>query len=110
MDTMQTIISNTQNYAAPAGRVLIASIFVISGLNKISGYEGTQGYMAAMGVPGALLPLVILFELGAALAIIVGWQTRVAAFALAGFSVLSALIFHFNPADPVELVVSQDVV
>ena len=85
--------------AAPIGRVFIAAIFLLSGVTKISAYAGTQAYMDAMGVPGAMLPLVIVFEVLGALAIIVGYQTRLAAFALAGFSVLTALLFHFNFAD-----------
>ncbi len=102
MAMMQTLMAQTQNFAAPAGRVMIASIFVMAGLNKISGYEGTQGYMEAMGVPGALLPLAILFEVGAGLAVIAGWRTRSAAFALAGFSILTGIIFHFDPADQMQ--------
>ncbi len=102
MAMMQTLLAHTQNYAAPAGRVLIASIFVMAGLNKISGYEGTQGYMEAMGVPGALLPLAILFEVGAGLAVIAGWWTRSAAFALAGFSILTGIVFHFDPGDQMQ--------
>ena len=85
-----------QELAAPVGRLFISLIFLLSGIGKISGYEGTQGYMEAMGVPGALLPVTIVFEIGFSLAIIVGWKTRIAALALAGFSVVSALIFHFN--------------
>ena len=50
--------------------------------------------MDTMGVPGALLPLVIGLEIGGALALILGWQTRLVAFALAGFSLASATIFH----------------
>lgn len=45
-------------------RVLLAAIFIIAGYQKIGGYEGTAGWMSSMGVPGALLPLVILLELG----------------------------------------------
>ncbi len=104
MDMTQTLVAQTQKFAAPVGRVLIASMFVMSGLNKISGYAGTQGYMEAMGVPGALLPLVILVEVGAGLAVIAGWQTRLAAFALAGFSVISSLIFHFDLADQMQFI------
>ncbi len=104
MTNTHTLLSRTRPLAAPAGRLLLASIFVISGLNKISGYAGTQGYMEAMGVPGFLLPLVILLEVGAGLAVIVGWWTRSAAFALAGFSILSALIFHFNLADQLQFI------
>ena len=53
------------------GRVLISSIFVMAGISKISCYAGTQGYMESMGVPGALLPLVILLEIGGGLAVLV---------------------------------------
>jgi putative oxidoreductase len=81
------------------GRVLMSSIFIMAGINKISAYAGTQGYMESAGVPGALLPLVILLEIGGGLAVLFGWQTRIAAFLLAGFSVLSALVFHANFGD-----------
>ena len=81
------------------GRILMSAIFIMAGINKISGYAGTQEYMESMGVPGALLPLVILLELGGGLAVLLGWQTRIAAFLLAGFTVLTALIFHTNFGD-----------
>lgn len=81
-------------YMNLAGRVLLAHIFLLAGINKIGGYAGTAGYMASKGVPGELLPLVILLEIGAALALIVGFQVRWAALLLGGFSLLSALIFH----------------
>lgn len=91
-------------YANLAGRVLLAHIFLLAGLNKITGYSGTQAYMEAMGVPGMLLPLVILLEVGGALALIVGWQTRWAAYALALFSIVSALIFHSNLSDQIQMI------
>ncbi|MCW8900300.1 MAG: DoxX family protein [Gammaproteobacteria bacterium] len=91
-------------YSSVVARVLLAHIFVMAGLNKIVGYAGTQGYMESMGVPGMLLPLVIFVEVGAGLALVVGWQTRWAAFGLAGFTVLSALIFHNNPGDQVQMI------
>jgi len=95
---------NTQitKLAELAGRVLLASLFLISGLGKIGAYEGTAGYMAAMGVPGALLPLVIALEVLGAVAIIVGFQTRIVAFLLAGFSLVSALLFHANFGDQIQ--------
>lgn len=86
------------------GRMLMSSIFIMAGINKISGYAGTQGYMESMGIPGALLPLVILLEIGGGLAVLLGWQTRMAAFLLAGFSVLSALIFHADFTDPAQTI------
>ncbi|MDT8319128.1 MAG: DoxX family protein [Xanthomonadales bacterium] len=85
-----------QSFAAPAGRLLLSVIFLLAGYNKIGGYAGTQGYMESFGVPGALLPLVIALEILGALALIAGWHARLTAFLLAGFTLLSALIFHTN--------------
>ncbi len=91
-------------YVNLAGRILLALIFLLAGFNKIGGYAGTQAYMEAMGVPGALLPLVIVLEVGGALALIVGWQTRLAAWALAGFTLLAAAIFHSNLGDQMQMI------
>lgn len=85
-----------------AGRVLLAAIFLISGLGKIATYSATAGYMASVGVPGALLPAVIALEVLGAVAIIVGLQTRIAAFLLAGFTLLAAILFHGNLADQMQ--------
>lgn len=93
-----------EKYVNFAGRILLAQIFLLAGLNKISGYSGTQGYMEIMGVPGVLLPLVILLEIGGALALIAGWQTRLTAYALALFSIVSALIFHSNLGDQMQMI------
>ena len=79
-------------------------MFVTSGFSKISGYAATQGYMDAMGVPGALLPLVIAVEFLGGLAVLLGWHTRIAAFLLAGFSLLSALLFHANIGDQMQMI------
>ena len=97
MNTFRTL-------AAPTGRTLIALIFVVSGIGKISNYAGTQGYMEAVGVPGILLPLVIALEILGGLAIIVGWHTRVVAFLLAGFTLLSALLFHADFSDQMQMI------
>jgi len=91
-------------YSSVIARILLAHIFVLAGMNKIMGYAGTQGYMEMMGVPGMLLPLVIILELGGGLALVAGWQARWVAYALAGFSVISALIFHNNLADQVQMI------
>jgi putative oxidoreductase len=97
-------MNKLQTIAAPVGRILISLMFVTSGFSKISGYAGTQGYMEAMGVPGALLPLVIAVEVLGGLAVILGWHTRIAAFLLAGFSLLSALLFHANFGDQMQMI------
>ncbi len=85
------------------GRILIASLFLIAGLGKIGQYAGTAGYMASKGVPGALLPIVIAFELLGALAIILGYRTRLVAAALAGFSIVAGFVFH-GGADQIQQV------
>lgn len=77
-----------------AARFLMAYIFLVSGYGKITGYEGTIAYMESMGVPGNLLPLVIIAELGGGLALLLGFQARLAALGLAIFSVAAAFIFH----------------
>jgi len=60
--------------------------------------------MSALGVPGTLLPVVIATEVLGALAIIAGWQTRITALLLAGYSALTALIFHANFADQIQMI------
>jgi putative oxidoreductase len=88
-----------------AGRILLALMFVLSGAGKLgAGYAATQGYMDAMGVPGMLLPLVILLEMGGGLALIIGWQTRWVAGALAVFTLIAAVIFHSNFADQMQMI------
>ena len=80
---------------ALVARVFASAIFIIAGYGKLgAGYAGTQAYMAAMGVPSAMLPLVIALELGGGIALLLGFQTRLVAFLLAGFSIIAALIFH----------------
>ena len=93
-----------QDLAAPAGRILISLIFVSSGLNKLTSYAGTQAFMESAGVPGSLLPLVIAVELLGGLAVILGWHTRLASFLLAGFSVVSGVLFHANFSDPMQTI------
>jgi len=92
-----------QDLAAPVGRVLLALMFVLAGLNKISGYAGMQGYMESMGVPGALLPVVIALEVLGGLVLMLGWHTRLTAFLLAGFTLLATFIFHSNLGDQTQM-------
>ncbi len=75
-----------KNVSELAGRSLLALLFLLSGVGKIGAYAGTAAYMSSVGVPGALLPVVIATEALGAIAIILGWQTRVAALLLAGYT------------------------
>lgn len=96
---MNTLFEKFSPWASLAGRLLIALIFILTGYSKIGGFEGTQAYMTAMGVPGALLPLVIITELLGGLLIVLGLFTRYTALALAGFSILAGVLFHGDTSD-----------
>ncbi|MDE3021679.1 MAG: DoxX family protein [Pseudomonadota bacterium] len=85
-------------------RILVSQLFIISGIFKITGYITTQTYMLHMGVPGFLLPFVILTEIGGGLALLLGYHERIAAFLLAGFSVIAALIFHHDFSNQMQLI------
>ena len=87
-----------------AGRFLMVLLFLLSGLGKLGAYGSTAAYMSATGVPSALLPAVIATEVLGALAIILGWRTRVVAFLLAVFSLLPAVAFHRNFTDQTQMI------
>ena len=97
--SVSRIETKLQRASELAGRILLSAMFLISGLVKVASYAATVGYMSAAGVPGALLPLVIATEVVGAIAIIVGWKTRITAFLLAGFTLLTAFFFHNNLGD-----------
>jgi len=99
---MNNLFDSVKSYADVVGRVLIAALFVLAGVSKISDYAGTQAYMQHAGVPGAVLPLVILLELGGGLAIILGLYTRPVALLLAGFSIIAGVLFHGGSADQMQ--------
>jgi putative oxidoreductase len=78
------------------GRLLIAFIFLFAGFGKVTGFEGTVGYIASKGVPLPQLAAIgaIIVELGGSILLIAGWNARLAATALLVFAGLAALIFH----------------
>jgi putative oxidoreductase len=89
---MKTIVS-----AAPAiGRVLLAAIFVISGMGKLAAPAATIGYIQSVGLPFATAGLIaaIVVELGGGVALALGYRTRLVAAVLAGFSIVTGLAFH----------------
>ncbi|MDH4110703.1 MAG: DoxX family protein [Nitrospira sp.] len=89
-------------YADAPARAAMAAIFILSGISKIGAFEGTQAYMEAFGVPGVLLGPTVAFEILAGLAVLLGLAARQAAFLLAGFSIITALIFHRDFGDQVQ--------
>ena len=86
------------------GRVFISGVFLLSGFNKIVNYDGTVGWMESFGLPGFLLVPAIILEILAPILIIIGYQTRIAAGALSLFCVSTAVIFHTNFSDQMQLI------
>ena len=104
MSKINSITSVINTLSAPVGRLLISLMFLMYGLNKIGNYSNTSGWMESMGVSSSLLPLVIILEILAAIAIIVGWKTKIASFLLAGFCIISGLIFHSVFSNQLEII------
>ena len=86
------------------GRVFISGVFLLSGFSKIGNYEGTVGWMESFGLPGFLLIPAIILEILAPLLIIIGYQTRIAAGALSLFCLSTAVIFHTDFSDQMQLI------
>lgn len=95
---------NSNTLGLLAGRVLLALMFLLAGISKINAYAGTGAYMQSVGIPSELLPLVIVLEIGGALALIAGWQTRLVSYALAGFTLVAAIMFHFHLGDQMQMI------
>jgi len=85
------------------GRTMLALIFILAGAGKIMDPAGTASYMQSMGVPSILLWPSIAFELIAGVCLVIGYKTRWAAISLAMFSLATAVIFHRNFAEGVEM-------
>jgi putative oxidoreductase len=83
------------------GRILLGALFLIAAYNKMKGYSGGLGYFGKLGIPAPsiMLPLTILFEAVAGVLLIIGYQTRLVALAIAAFCIATALIAHTNIAD-----------
>jgi len=96
------MFASLQNPLSLIGRILMAVLFVPAGFGKITGFAGTVGYATAMGMPlptvGVAIGLVI--ELAGGLALLLGFGTRIAALALAVFTLVASFIFHAYWAVP----------
>ncbi|MBD2841383.1 DoxX family protein [Erythrobacter rubeus] len=104
LGTAQTAVVG-QDALALIARILLAALFILAGVNKLSGMEGTVGYIASVGLP---LPEIVYFltvalEIGGGLMLAAGFKTRYAAGALGIFTVLTALIFHNDFSQQIEM-------
>lgn len=87
---------NLQGFPLLVARVLLALMFVLAGVSKLAGLEGTAGYIGSVGLPAPMVLAVAagVLELAAGVMLVVGWQTRGAALALALFTVAASVLFH----------------
>jgi putative oxidoreductase len=99
---MSTSSVNVQPAVAAAARVLLAALFLISGVQKLFVPAMIQGYIASAGLPLPSLVYVvtIVIEIGAGALLLVGFRTRLTAGILAAFTVAAALLFHRALGDP----------
>ena len=90
------MFASLQNPLSLAGRVLLAYLFIPAGIGKVTGFAGTVGYIASVGLPAASLAAAVAaaIEIVAGFAILLGFGTRIAALALAFFTVVASLFFH----------------
>lgn len=92
------------SYADAPARALMAAIFILSGVGKLGAVTATQGYMQTYGVPSELLVPTIAFEIGAGVLLLVGFGTRVVAVLLAGFSLITAVVFHRDFSEQIQMI------
>jgi putative oxidoreductase len=87
-------------------RVLLSIMFILSGWGKFGSVEGTTGYIASLALPLPALAawLTIALEIFGGLAILIGFMTRPAAWALAAFCVATAFLAHYQPADQMQMI------
>ena len=92
------------NFLDLVGRILISSIFLLSGYNKIFNYSGTISWMEGFGIPGFLLAPTIILEIILPVFIIVGYKTQITASFLAIFCIATGMIFHLDFTDQMQTI------
>jgi putative oxidoreductase len=99
------------NAMALFGRVLLALVFLLSGIGKLRGFDGTVAYISSVGLPlpSVLAALALALEIVAGVALILGYRTRWAALALAAFTLVAAFLFHNFWSMPEQAQVMQQI-
>jgi putative oxidoreductase len=99
-------LEKQSDLAALIGRLFYSSLFILYGYMKLVGFSGTVSYMSGQGLPLATLfaALAVIIELGGGLLMLVGFQTRCVALALAIYTLVAAFIAHAHFGDPGQLV------
>ncbi len=94
-------MSVLERYGMAIARILLAGIFIIAGIGKVTNFQGTAAYMAQAGMPAVtfMLILAVLFELGGGLSILLGYRAKIGAWMLIVFTVIATYYFHTDFAD-----------
>lgn len=92
-----------KTYAPLLARIFLAAVFLPAGFFKIGDVAGFAGYITSGGLPAFLAWPAIIFEIALGLSMLVGFQARYMALLGAGFCVLTALLYHFVPADQMQM-------
>jgi len=97
---------NVRPDVADVGRVLLAALFLVSGVQKVFAPAMIQGYIASAGLhyPSVVYAITVVIELGAGALLLVGFRTRLMAGVLAAFTIAAALVFHRALGDPNQFV------
>lgn len=93
-----------KTYSPLIARLIIGGFFLMAGVGKVADIAGTSGYIQSVGLPGFLAWPAAIFEIVLGLALIVGYQTRIAALAGAAFCIFTAVVFHNNFADQMQMI------
>jgi putative oxidoreductase len=99
-------LNTSTSSAATLGRILMSSLFLMSGVGKLADPVGTQAYIASKALPWpeAAYVIAVVIELGFGTALVLGYRTRIVAAVMAIFTLATGLTFHDNFADPRQLI------
>ncbi len=92
-----------KTYAPLVARLFLAAMFIPAGLFKLGDVAGFTGYLTSGGLPALLAWPTIIFEIALGLSMLVGFQARIMALLGAGFCLLAAVLYHFIPADQMQM-------
>lgn len=97
-------MNTVQSAASVAARILLSHIFIISGLSKVANPAGTIAYIQSVGtpLPEVAYAIALFVELVLGVALLLGYQARLAAAGIAAFTIAAAFMFHFNMADQMQ--------
>jgi putative oxidoreductase len=96
-------MQHLKDFAPLITRLFLAAMFIPAGLSKTGDVAGLAGYIASGGLPGFLAWPTIVFEILLGLSMLIGFQARIMALLGAGFCVATAVLYHNNFADMIQM-------